>query len=416
MNGPSTSTGTRPDAEAEHVSAASPAPLAGPEPPDPKLLRRFPSIQSFRAAARRRLPRFAFDYLDGAVGEELAARRNIAALEEMRLMPRFGVDVSAVSTEVEVLGRRWASPIGVSPVGYASMFWPGAEEATARAARAANVPFALSTVSIRSLEDIAAIAGPSLWFQLYHLSQMELTEDLTRRARAAGVDVLVFTIDLPTTSKRNRDILNRFTLPFEPGPGFYLQVARAPRWALATLRAGMPYPATLVPYGPPGLSPSEAAARIDPMLSTVTTWEHVARIREIWPGKFVIKGVIRPDDAEKSVAIGADGVIVSNHGARQFDAVPAAIDALPGVVAAVGSKVPVMFDSGIRGGVDVLKALVRGARLVFSGRSFYMGAAAIGPEGGPHALSILHLELQSNMRQMGVASLAEIASDGPWEP
>ncbi|MEZ5924744.1 MAG: alpha-hydroxy acid oxidase [Hyphomicrobiaceae bacterium] len=387
----------------------------GPTEPDTALLARFPAIGSFRPAARRRLPRFAFDYLDGACGDEVAARRNCEAFQRIELRPRFGIDVSTVSTQIEVLGRRWSSPIGVSPVGYGNMYWPGAEEAIAAAAQRANVPFVLSTVSIRSLETIAAIAPDVLWFQLYHLADMRLTEDLVRRARAAGVEVLVFTIDLPTTSKRNRDLLNRFTMPFKPGVKFYAGLLRAPAWSLATLRAGLPYPATLVPYGPPGLSPAEAAAIVDPMLSTVTTWEHVARVRELWPGKFVVKGVVRADDALKAISIGADAVFVSNHGGRQFDAAPASIDVLPDIAAAVGGKVPLLLDSGIRSGLDVLKAVVRGASLVLSGRSFYYGAAALGPRGGPHALSILHSELLSNMRQMGVTTLAEIASDGPWE-
>lgn len=386
-----------------------------PAEPDPRRLTQFPSVPSFRAAARRRLPRFAFDYLDGACGEEDAARRNVEAFRRVLLRPRFGVDVSEVSTEVELLGRRWSSPIGISPVGYGNMYWPGAEEALAAAAQAANVPFGVSTVTIKSLETLAAIAPDVLWFQLYHHSDMKLTEDLVHRARAVGVEVLLFTIDLPTTSKRNRDLVNRFTMPFKPGLGFYAELARAPRWSLATLRAGMPYPATLVPYGPPGLSPSEAAAMVDPMLSTVTTWEHVERIRALWPGKFVVKGILRPDDAEKAVAAGADAIIVSNHGGRQFDAAPASIDVLPEITRAVGAKVPLLLDSGVRGGLDVLRGLVRGASLVLSGRSFYYGAAAMGPDGGPHALSLLHAELQSNMRQMGVRSLEEIRSDGPWE-
>ena len=395
--------------------AATAAPLGGPAEPDPDWLSRFPSIPSFRPAAKRRLPRFAFDYLDGACGDEVAANRNVEAFRKIELLPRFGIDVSAVSTEVELFGRRWSSPIGISPVGYGNMYWPGAEQALARAAQAANIPFGVSTVTITSLETLAKLAPDVLWFQLYHLAEMRLTEDLVRRAMEAGVKVLLFTIDLPTTSKRNRDLVNHFTMPFRPGLGFYGQLLRAPRWSLATLSAGLPYPATLVPYGPANLTPAQAAAIVDPMLSTVTTWEHVARIRELWPGKFVIKGVMRADDAEKAISIGADGIVVSNHGGRQFDAVPASIDVLPKIAQAVGDKVPLLLDSGVRGGVDVLKALVRGASVVLSGRSFYYGAAAMGPEGGPHALSILHAELLSNMRQMGVRSLAETRSDGPWE-
>lgn len=389
--------------------------IAGPAEPDAERLSRFPSIPSFRVAAKRRLPRFAFDYLDGACGDEIAANRNVEAFRRVELRPRFGLDVSEVSTEVELFGRRWSSPIGISPVGYGNMYWPGAEQALAKAAQAANIPFGVSTVTITSLETLAKLAPDVLWFQLYHLADMRLTEDLVRRAVDAGVKVLLFTIDLPTASKRNRDLVNRFNMPFKPGLRFYAELMRVPRWSLATLRAGLPYPATLVPYGPPGLSPSEAAAMVDPMLSTVTTWEHVARIRALWPGKFVVKGVMRADDAEKAIRIGADGILVSNHGGRQFDAVPASVDVLPEIAAAVGGRVPLLLDSGVRGGLDVLKGLVRGASLVLSGRSFYYGAAAMGPEGGPHALSILHAELLSNMRQMGVRSLAEIGSDGPWE-
>lgn len=368
----------------------------GPSEPDAERLSRFPSIASFRPAAKRRLPRFAFDYLDGACGDEVAANRNVEAFRRIELRPRFGLDVSQVSTEVELFERRWASPIGISPVGYGNMYCPGAEQALARAAQAANVPFSASTVTITSLETLAGLAPDVLWFQLYQLADMRLTEDLVRRALDAGVKVLLFTIDLPTTSKRNRDLVNRFTIPFEPGFRFYAELMRAPGWSLATLRAGLPSPGMLMPYG-------------------VTTWEHVARIRELWPSKLVVKGVMRADDAEKAISIGADGILVSNHGGRQFDAVPASIDVLPEISQAVGGRVPLLLDSGVRGGLDVLKALVRGASFVLSGRSFYYGAAAMGPEGGPHALSILHSELSNNMQQMGVRSLAEIRSDGPWE-
>jgi L-lactate dehydrogenase (cytochrome) len=388
---------------------------ARPAAPDPRLLRRFPTIQSFRAAARRRLPRFAFDFLDGAVGEELAAMRNIRALEEVVLAPRFGLDVSEVATEVELLGRRWSSPIGVAPVGSGNLYWPGGEEALAAAAQAANIPFCLSTTAISPIEKIARIAPDVLWFQLYHLTDMRLTEDLVRRAEACGVKALVLTMDLSTTSKRNRDVANGFTTRFNHGPAFYLRLATAPLWSLAMLRAGPPYPGSLARYGPSGVSPAAAAAAVWPLVSTSTTWEHARRVREIWKGRLVLKGLLRADDCEKAVALGADAVVVSNHGGRQFDAAPAPIDALPSVVAAVGAKVPVLFDGGVRGGLDVLKGLVRGASMVFSGRSFYYGTAALGPRGGVHALSILHLELQSNMRQMGVRSIEEMRAAGPWE-
>lgn len=390
--------------------------MSGPPAPDSRLLRRFPSIQSFRDTARRRLPRFAFDYLDGAAGDELAPRRNIAALEAVVLVPRFGVDVLDVSTEVELFGRRWSSPIGVSPVGYGNMYWPRAEESIAAAAQAANIPFILSTVSNRSIEDIARVAPDVLWFQLYHATDDAITEDLARRAQHAGVQVLVVTMDLPTTSKRNRDIINGFTLPLEPRIRLIRDLLFAPEWSIKTLLEGLPMPSSLVPYGPKHLSPAKAAAEIDQLISTVTTWEHLRRIRDVWPCKLVAKGLLRPEDAEKAVSLGCDGILVSNHGGRQFDAAPATIDALRGIVATVGSRVPVLMDSGVRSGLDVLKGLVRGASMVFSGRSFYYGAAAIGERGGPHALSILHMELVSNMRQMGVRSLAEISAADPWEP
>jgi L-lactate dehydrogenase (cytochrome) len=386
-----------------------------PPEPDPRLLRRYPSVQSFRLKARRRLPRFAFDYLDGAAGEELAPRRNISALEAIELLPRFGIDVLNVSTRVEIFGKTWSSPIGVSPVGYGDMYWPGSERAMASAAQAANIPFVLSTVSCTSLEEIAKVAPDVLWFQLYHATNDAITEDLARRAHDCGVKVLVLTIDLPTTSKRNRDLVNGFSLPFEPGLRLYLDLLRIPEWSLRTLIAGMPMPRTLDRNGSKNLSPGHAAAEVDRLISTVTTWEHVKRIRSLWPGRLVIKGLLHPEDARLAIGLGCDAILVSNHGGRQFDAAPASIDALPGIVAAVGAQVPVFMDGGIRSGLDVLKALVRGAAIVFSGRSFYYGAAAIGAQGGPHALSLLHMELLSNMRQMGTCSLAEIHEGGPWE-
>ena len=382
-------------------------------PPVLRLLQRYPTFADMERAASRRMPRFIAGYLMGGADAEACLAENRRALERIRLVPRYGIDITAATTRVSLFGRDWAMPAGIAPVGYMDGQWPGSEQALAAAAERAGVPFILSTYAVNSIETVAAIAPTSTWFQLYTFRDEETTLDLVRRAKAAGITVLVITVDIPVYSKRTRDLRNRLEFPPRITPRILAQIAAAPRWALASARRGRPVMGSLMPYARPELSGWKAMTDlmgIEPNFAV--TWAFIERVRAAWPGMLVVKGLIDPRDAEEAVGAGADGIIVSNHGGRQLDAAPASIDALPAIVAAVGSRCTVMMDGGIRSGLDVVKGLVRGARMVFVGRPFVMACAAIGSEpGAEFALALLHEEVRNAFGQLGIRSVDEVLGD-----
>lgn len=378
-----------------------------------KLRRRFPTIADLRRRAQRRVPRFAFDFVDGGANDEECARRNAAALSAVELLPRYCIDTQSLSTEVELFGRRYAAPFGVAPMGAGGLMWPGAEEYLAREAQRRNVPYVLATPANASIERIAEIAPDVFWFQLYRFAANDhaITFDLLRRAEAAGAQVLVPTIDSAGESKRPRDIRSGLTLPFSVGPGIALQVATSPLWAWALYRTGMLRAENVVPYAS-GRATRDSTSEVMMQVrsSGSHTWDELARLRDRWKRAFVVKGVLHPADAERLVSLGADGIIVSNHGGRHFDAAPASIDILPAVVAAVGSRATVMVDSGIRGGLDIVRALALGARAAFAGRPFLFGLGALGESGARHVMDLFFDELRTEFRHVGVRSVAEAAA------
>lgn len=374
------------------------------------------TIDDLARIARRRTPAIARGYLESGTGAEHALRRNRDALDEVTLTPRYMRDVAARSTATELFGRSYDLPIGISPVGLANALWPGADPMLAAAARAANVPYGLSTVATTSIETIANLAGGNLWFQLYVSREIETTFDLMRRARAAGVEVLQVTIDVPVQSRRVRDIRNRFQLPFRPDAGMALDMLMHPRWAIASALAGMPRFENLAPYAPAGKGAPSLAQYVAEQISGALDLPLLRRLRDAWPGTFVIKGVLDVEAAREALAVGADGIIVSNHGGRQFDPAPASIAALPSVVEAVGEQMTVMIDSGIRSGEDVLRALSFGARFVFSGRSFLYGAAAGGRAGVEKALAIFRDEISRGMAQLGVTDTRQLRAAAHGQP
>jgi len=377
-----------------------------------KLRRRFPTVEELRRRARRRVPRFAFDFVDGSANDEECARRNATALSAVELLPRYCVETKGLSTEVEFFGRRYAAPIGVAPMGSGGLMWPGGEEYLAREAQRRNIPFILATPANVSIERIAEIAPDVFWFQLYRFAANDhaITFDLMRRAEAAGAQVLVPTIDSAGKSKRPRDIRSGVTVPFVLSPSIVYQVATSPFWAWALYRTGMLRSENVVPYtAGPATRDSTAAIVMQVRSSGSHTWDELARLRDRWKRAFVVKGVLHPADAERLVSLGADGLIVSNHGGRHFDGAPASIDILPAIVAAVGSRATVMVDSGIRGGLDVVRALALGAKATFAGRPFLFGVGALGEEGARHVVDMYFDELRTEFQHVGVRSVAEAA-------
>jgi L-lactate dehydrogenase (cytochrome) len=377
-----------------------------------QLRRRFPTIADLRARARWRVPRFAFDFVDGGANDETCVARNAAAFRAVELLPHYCIDTKGASTEIELFGTRYAAPIGISPMGSPGLMWPGADEYLARAAQKARVPFVLATPGNASIERVAEIAGDVFWFQLYRFPANDhaITFDLVRRAEAAGARVLVPTVDSAGKSKRPRDIKNGVALPFPVTPWTVWQVATSPAWARSLLRHGMPRTENLVPYTGSKAGAVATARTMQLRSGGSHTWEELARLRERWKRPFVVKGILHPQDAERAARLGADGIIVSNHGGRHFDGAPATIDMLPAIVAAVGSRVTVMLDSGVRGGLDVVRALALGAKSTFAGRPFLYGLAALGPEGAGHVIDLLRDEIRTEFTHVGIRSAAEAAT------
>lgn len=374
-------------------------------PIPPHLLRRFPTFADIEQGAIRRLPRFLSDFLLGGADAEIALHENRRAFDAIKMLPRFGIPLDDLTTEIDVLEHGWAAPIGIAPVGYAGAFWPGAELALARVAERQNLPFILSTMSITPFAEIVKAAPKATWFQLYPFTDWRINEDLIGKLWSAGVTSLVITMDLPVYAKRARDVRHGIDFPMPLSLPLLLDIARHPAWAWATFQAGAPLASNLLPYLDPALSRRDGLVKLMGQLNMTITWDHIARFRKLWPGKLVLKGLLHPGDAARAVIEGVDGVIVSNHGGRQLDAAPAAIDALPKIVDAVGRQIDVMFDSGIRGGLDITRALARGAKMTFAGRPFYAAVAAAGLPGAELSVGLFLSELVNALSQLGITRL-----------
>jgi (S)-mandelate dehydrogenase len=368
------------------------------------------SIGDLARRARWRLPAFAFGFLDGGSGEEGGLRRNRERLEAVLLAPRACTGVRP-ETEASLFGRDYTLPFGAAPVGMGNLLWPGADLMVARQAARLGFPVVASTVATTALEEIAEAAEGYAWFQLYVSREERINRDLLARAWAAGIRELVVTVDVPVAGDRRRDARNRFVLPFKPGPRFALQVAAAPFWALETLKAGSPGFPNLARYGNQ-TDGRTLAGFVSAQIKDDLTWEDVRRLRDLWQGRLLIKGIMTAPDAKAALETGADGIWVSNHGGRQLDAAPASIDSLAAVREVLGREAVVVMDGGIRSGEDVVRAGAMGADFVFCGRAFYYGAAAAGEAGVARAADLLAADVRRTLIQIGCPSWA--ALDGEW--
>ncbi len=361
--------------------------------------------------ARRRLPRAIFDFFDGGAEDEVTLRENRAAFERVRLLPKVLVDVAQVDMTTDLLGMKSTLPLAIAPTGGISAGRAGAELALARAAKAFGVPFTLATPAAFTIERVAEEVGGRLWFQLYAVREREFRNKLVTRARDAGYEAMLVTVDLPVSGKRERDPRNGFRTPYNPNWRNSRDVIFKPAWLLEIMRHGLPGMANMQGYKfstPKGTDIATAVGReMDPSLD----WEQIKGLRELWPRKLLIKGVERVEDALKAAAIGLDGVVVSNHGGRQLDGAAPTLEALPGIARAVGGKIAVLLDGGVRRGVDILKARALGAHGVLTGRATLFGAMAGGEAGARHALDILASELERSMKLCGVRSMADIGPD-----
>jgi (S)-mandelate dehydrogenase len=369
------------------------------------------NIEDLRRLAKRRLPRAIFDFFDGGAEDETTLRENRAAFERVRLLPKVLVDVSTVDTSVDLLGKQSALPLAIAPTGGISAGRAGAELILARAAKAFGVPFTMATPSAFTIERVAEEVGGRLWFQLYCVRDHEFRKNLVSRAKSAGFEAILVTVDLPVSGKRERDPRNGFVTPYKPSWRNSRDVIFKPAWMLEVLRHGLPGMANLEGYKFSAPAGTDIVTAVGREMDSGLDWEYIKRLREMWPGKLLLKGVERPDDAQRAVSVGCDGVVVSNHGGRQLDGAAATLDALPAIASSVGNKLTVLLDGGVRRGVDILKARALGAQGVLTGRATLFGAMAGAEPGARRALEILQTELVRAMQLCGVRSMAEIGED-----
>lgn len=366
-----------------------------------------PAIADLARTGRRRIPHFAWEYLDSAVGEEQARTRAEAALDSVRLMPHALRAVTEPDLSARLLGRAHPLPFGFAPVGMSGLVWPGAEEILARLAAREGIPYTLSTVAAATPEQVGPRAGAQGWFQLYPPGDPDIRDDLCRRARTAGFHTLVLTVDVPVASRRERLRRARLSNPMRLTPRTVLDAARRPRWALGQLARGIPRLATLEPYAETAQARG-STEHVGYLLRCAPDLAYLRALRQAWEGPLVVKGVLNANDARAAVEAGADAIWVSNHGGRQFDGGPAPIHELPAIRAALGPEVPVICDSGIRSGLDILRALALGADFAMVGRAVHYGLAAFGPEGAAHAVHVLRAQMTADMCQLGCERIADL--------
>ncbi|AIZ40130.1 alpha-hydroxy acid oxidase [Cellulophaga baltica] len=365
-----------------------------------KINTAYPSVSDLRTKAQKKIPKFAFEYLDGGCNEDVNLHKNTSEIRKVELLPSYLSKHSGSSMKTELFGKTYDAPFGIAPVGLQGLMWPNAPEILAKAAFEHNVPFVLSTVSTSSIERIAEITEGNAWFQLYHPTENRLRDDLIKRAAEAECPVLVILCDVPTFGFRPRDIRNGLAMPPKMTLKNILQVLGKPHWALETLKHGQPNFETLKPYMPKNLDLKQLGKFMDQTFSGRLNEEKIKPIRDMWPGKLVLKGVANEADAEKAIQLGLDGLIVSNHGGRQLDAGESTIKPLSRIAEKYGDQITVMMDSGIRSGPDIARSMASGAAFTFMGRSFMYGVAALGKQGGDHTISLLKTELQQVMEQI----------------
>ncbi|GAA0892778.1 alpha-hydroxy acid oxidase [Fulvivirga kasyanovii] len=361
---------------------------------------RYPAIDDLRNRARRKIPRFAFEYLDGGCNEDVNLDRNTREIREVQLIPRYLSKHTMSEMKTELFGHTYDAPFGIAPVGLQGLMWPKAPEILAKAAHEHNIPFVLSTVTTMSIERASELTEGKAWFQLYHPAENRLRDDMIRRAEAAGCPVLVLLCDVPTFGFRPRDIRNGLAMPPKMTLSNILQIMGKPEWALRTLINGQPNFETLRPYMPKGLDLKQLGKFMNDTFSGRLNEEKIAPIRDMWKGKIVLKGVACEEDTEQAIKLGLDGIIVSNHGGRQLDAGQSTIKPLKTIAEKYGDQIKVMMDSGVRSGPDIARTLATGASFAFLGRTFMYSVAALGSKGGDHAISLLKTQLQQVMEQV----------------
>jgi L-lactate dehydrogenase (cytochrome)/(S)-mandelate dehydrogenase len=366
------------------------------------------NIDDLRKLAKKRLPKIAYDFIEGGTDDEVGLVTNEQAFRKARIVPRYLVDVSVRDQSTTLFGRTYSSPIGIAPTGLAGLFRRGADLMLAEAAREANVPFIMSGSSTGSIEDLGKLAPDHGWYQLYSAKDQSVSEDMIRRTADAGLKTLVFTVDVPEGSNRERNVRNGFGRPLKLSWKTKFEALRHPGWMMEWLQHGTPMFDNWAKYAGPNASAEAVADFVARQNRAPMSWKHVERYRALWKGNFVLKGIMHPDDALRAHALGVDGIMVSNHGARQLDIAPSPLEVLPAIRDAVGDKMTVMFDGGIRRGMDAIVALCLGAKFCFVGRPTLYGVTAGGTAGAAKALQIFRREIDLTMAQIGATKIADL--------
>ena len=370
----------------------------------------YPSVWDLEAGFEKAVPKFAFDYVVGGIGDEHNLQDNLDALKSVKLRPRYLSDkANHPDLSTSLFGETYSAPFGVAPVGLTGLTWPKAPEHMALAAKKHNLPFALSGFSTSSVEDIQKAAGDCHWYQQYATIDNEIDLDMLRRTKAAGAKALIITVDIPTNTNRRKNVQNGLSVPPEFSLQTLAQILARPRWAMATLRHGVPEFRNIKPYMPKGLKLSELGSYLNDLIEGHVSIERVKWFRNNWDGKLMVKGLLDPEEARLCKAVGVDGIVVSNHGGRQLDAAETAIDVLPLMRDAVGEDMTLLADGGVRTGLDIARMLAKGADFVLLGRAFMFGMGVVGNSGADHVATILKEEFRATMGQIGCSAVEELS-------
>jgi L-lactate dehydrogenase (cytochrome) len=361
---------------------------------------KYPSVADLKRKAKSRIPKFAFDYLEGGCNDEVNLAKNENDFHAIELMPQYLKKYNGVNTSTELFGHRYDAPFGIPPIGLQGLMWPNAPEILAKAAVKHNIPYILSTVSTASIERIAEVTDSKFWYQLYHPAKTAMRDDILQRLRDVNCDVLVVLVDVPSFGIRYREIKAGLSMPPKMNINNIFQACIRPTWSLKTLQHGIPEFATLKKYMEKGLDMSQLGEFMNASFDKRVDMDKIAAIRDQWKGKIVLKGIASEPDMEKAIALGVDGVIVSNHGGRQIDAGESAIKSLIRIAGKYGDKLPVMMDGGVRSGPDIARAMACGAKFVFMGRPFMYGVAALGNRGGDHTIAMYKAQFKQVMEQL----------------
>ena len=373
-----------------------------------KFISQYPSIADLKIKARKKIPRFAFEYLNGGCNDDVNIKRNNDEIRNVQLRPEYIKKFNGSSLKTSIFGIEYDLPFGIAPIGLQGLMWPNSPEILAKSAFKNNIPFILSTVSTSSIERISEITEGKFWFQLYHPAEDKLTNDLIIRTHDSGCKVLVILCDVPTFGYRPKDIKNGLSMPPKMNLNNFFQIFSKPHWAVETIKYGQPSFETLKPYMPKGLNLKQLGGFMNQTFDGRLNEKKIKKIRDNWKGKLVLKGVSSEFDVKQSIRLGIDGIIISNHGGRQLDAGPSSIKVLEKIAPKYGDKIEIMMDSGIRSGADISRTLATGAKFTFLGRSFMYGVCALGKKGGDQTIHILKTELNQIMEQLCCEKISDL--------